>query len=67
MGSLTGTRPGTARGASLGLGALIGAIGAIAGAFGGYQACVERFELFTLRISQLPSPKIWSQSDWDCF
>ena len=40
MGSLTGACLGTAGGASLWLGALIGAIGAIAGGFGGYQARV---------------------------
>ena len=39
-GSLTGACLGTAGGASLWLGALIGAIGAIAGAFGGHRARV---------------------------
>jgi uncharacterized membrane protein len=37
-GSLTGACLGVAGGASLWLGALIGAIGAVAGAFGGYHA-----------------------------
>jgi uncharacterized membrane protein len=40
MGLLTGACLGTAGGASLWLGALIGAIGAIVGGFGGYQARV---------------------------
>jgi uncharacterized membrane protein len=40
MGSLAGACLGTAGGASLWLGTLIGAIGAIAGGFGGYQARV---------------------------
>ena len=40
MGSLTGACLGTAGGASLWLGALIGAIGAVVGGFGGYQAHV---------------------------
>jgi uncharacterized membrane protein len=44
MGSLTGACLGTAGGASLWLGALIGAIGAIAGGFGGYQARVRLFK-----------------------
>ena len=41
MGLLTGACLGIAGGASIWLGALIGAIGAIAGAFGGYQARVR--------------------------
>jgi uncharacterized membrane protein len=40
MGALTGACLGVAGGASLGLGALLGAIGGIAGAFGGYRARV---------------------------
>jgi uncharacterized membrane protein len=40
IGLLTGGCLGLAAGASLWLGAVIGAIGAIAGAFGGYQARV---------------------------
>jgi len=41
MGLLTGACLGVGEGASLAVGALIGAIGAVAGAFGGYQARVR--------------------------
>lgn len=51
MGLLTGACLGSAGGASLWLGALIGAIGAIAGAFGGYQARVRLVR--TLRVPDI--------------
>ncbi len=41
VGLLTGACLGTGEGASLWVGALIGALGAVAGAFGGYQARVR--------------------------
>ena len=46
MGALSGACLGVAGGASLWLGALLGAIGGIAGAFGGYQARVGVVRVF---------------------
>ena len=57
MGSLTGACLGTAGGASLWLGALIGTIGAIAGGFGGYQARVRLVQSLHLRDIAIAIPE----------
>ena len=56
-GSLTGACLGTAGGASLWVGALIGAIGAIAGAFGGYRARVGLVQGLQVRDIAIAIPE----------